>query len=146
MDLCTNELLRSLAKLNKAILRVATKDAEQHGLTVMQMFALNAIKFHPNMRLNELAESIRLTNSTVSGIVDRLVHHGLVNRIPSVNDRRAIVLCLTDKGEHKLDELMNGNSLLKKKMDAIEKAYGAELKNMLKLHEDMLKILTSEEE
>lgn len=109
------ELLKSLFRLNKAILRLAEKEAEQHGLTAMQMFALKAIALHPNMRLNELAESLYLTNSTVSGIVDRLVQQEFVNRVSSKDDRRAVVLCLTEKGKSRLKAFMGGNTVLKQK-------------------------------
>ncbi|MGG3965406.1 MULTISPECIES: MarR family winged helix-turn-helix transcriptional regulator [Heyndrickxia] len=140
------ELLQSLFRLNKAILRLAEKEAEQHGLTAMQMFALKAIALHPNMRLNELAESLYLTNSTVSGIVDRLVQQEFVNRVSSKDDRRAVVLCLTDKGKSRLKAFMGGNTVLKQKMYLITERYGAELENLLRLHNEMLEILTSEEE
>ncbi|MEE8672314.1 MAG: MarR family transcriptional regulator [Heyndrickxia faecalis] len=146
MDNSSYELLQSLFRLNKAILSLAEKEAEQHGLTAMQMFALKAIALHPNMRLNELAESLYLTNSTVSGIVDRLVQQEFVNRVSSKEDRRAVVLCLTEKGKSRLKAFMGGNTVLKQKMYLITERYGAELENLLRLHNEMLEILTSEEE
>ncbi|WP_018661057.1 MarR family winged helix-turn-helix transcriptional regulator [Heyndrickxia acidiproducens] len=146
MERFTNELVRSLFRLNKEILRIASRDAERHGLTVAQVLTLYTLASNPNMRLSELADTLTLTNSTVSGIVDRLVNQGLVSRVASSEDRRAIGLRLTEKGNGKLEELKASESALKQKIDIVEEKYGEDMKLALKFHRKLLEILTSEEE
>ncbi len=46
----------------------------------------------------ELAERLYVTKGNVSGLVDRLVEAGLVERRPLPGDRRSHALHLTDKG------------------------------------------------
>jgi MarR family transcriptional regulator, lower aerobic nicotinate degradation pathway regulator len=48
--------------------------------------------------MNELARLLGLDKSSVSGLVDRAERRGLVARIPSAEDRRAVLVGLTDQG------------------------------------------------
>ena len=75
-----NQLLDSFSEINKAIYKLLKKEADQYGITVVQLKALYRISSSPNMGLGELSEKLRLTNSTVSGVIDRLVQHELVER------------------------------------------------------------------
>lgn len=50
------------------------------------------------MRLTELAALAGMTKQSVGEIVDDLVDRGYVQRIPDPADRRAKLICLTDKG------------------------------------------------
>lgn len=54
---------------------------------------------HPDIRLSELAEKLNVGNSTTSGIVDRMVKAGIVERERTPADRRAMTLSLTEKGK-----------------------------------------------
>lgn len=50
------------------------------------------------MRLTELATHADMTKQSVGEIVDDLVDHGYVERIPDPEDRRAKLIRLTEKG------------------------------------------------
>lgn len=51
------------------------------------------------MRLTALAELAGMTKQSVGEIVDDLVARGYVQRIPDPDDRRAKLICLTERGE-----------------------------------------------
>jgi DNA-binding MarR family transcriptional regulator len=51
------------------------------------------------MRLTVLAEMAGMTKQSVGEIVDDLVDRGYVKRIPDPEDKRAKLICLTEKGE-----------------------------------------------
>lgn len=53
---------------------------------------------NPNIRLSDLAERMNISNSTMSGIIDRMVKAGLVMRERTEADRRAITLNMTEQG------------------------------------------------
>jgi DNA-binding MarR family transcriptional regulator len=53
---------------------------------------------HEGMTLNELSKRMMVTNGNVTGLVERLVAEGLVDRRPAPNDRRAQVVRLTPRG------------------------------------------------
>jgi DNA-binding MarR family transcriptional regulator len=50
------------------------------------------------MRLTELATHAGMTKQSVGELVDDLVDLGYVQRVPDPEDRRAKLICLTDKG------------------------------------------------
>jgi DNA-binding MarR family transcriptional regulator len=53
----------------------------------------------PNgMTLGELSQRMMVTNGNVTGLVDRLVAQGLIDRRPSPTDRRAQIVSLTAEG------------------------------------------------
>ena len=58
----------------------------------------------------ELAKNMGLSLSRVSRVVDKLVVNGFLDRNSDTTDRRAITLCLTDKGKdirRKIDKIRN---------------------------------------
>jgi DNA-binding MarR family transcriptional regulator len=50
------------------------------------------------MTLGELSRRMMVSNGNVTGLVDRLVEQGLINRRPSPKDRRAQIVSLTAHG------------------------------------------------
>src|SRR4051794_31556798 len=51
------------------------------------------------MRLTVLANLAGMTKQSVGEIVDDLVERGYVKRIPDPEDKRAKLICLTERGE-----------------------------------------------
>lgn len=51
------------------------------------------------LRLTDIAERANVTKQSLGEIVDDLVARGYVKRIPDPNDRRAKLICLTERGE-----------------------------------------------
>jgi DNA-binding MarR family transcriptional regulator len=54
------------------------------------------------LRMNELAERILYSKSGLTRVVDRMEEAGLVRRVRQDNDRRSILVVLTDEGRTKL--------------------------------------------
>ena len=53
----------------------------------------------PNgMTLGELSQRMMVSNGNVTGLADRLVEQGLLDRRPAANDRRAQIVSLTAEG------------------------------------------------
>lgn len=78
--------------------------AERHGLTHMQLYVMKAIH-HGAVTMGKVADNLHCDASNVTGIIDRLVALGLVDRHESEQDRRAKVLHLTDRGQALLDRI-----------------------------------------
>ena len=51
------------------------------------------------LRMTDLSSQLMVSNGNVTGIVDRLVEDGLVERVPVPGDKRASLVRLTYKGE-----------------------------------------------
>jgi DNA-binding MarR family transcriptional regulator len=54
-------------------------------------------------RIGELAERAKLTNQSVGYLVDYLEQHGYVERRPDPANRRATLVCFTDRGWDEAD-------------------------------------------
>lgn len=65
--------------------------------TVPQITALQILYENEKMTLSELSYKMKLSNSTVSGIIDRLENHELVERIRSTEDKRIVYITLAAK-------------------------------------------------
>lgn len=92
------QILNTHREINKAFLQLLHKAATQHGISPVQLIVLGKLSEHPDIRLSDLADRMSISNSTMSGIIDRMVKAGFVSRERTEADRRAMTLNLTDKG------------------------------------------------
>lgn len=67
-------------------------------LTSVQFAALDAIAQQPGIDQASLAAAIGFDRATMGGVVERLEHKALVQRVVSAQDRRARMLHLTPEG------------------------------------------------
>jgi DNA-binding MarR family transcriptional regulator len=73
------------------------------GVTMSQAKVLYLVQAAPGLRMSDLSARLGVSLSTVSGVVDRLVDQGLLNRRDDTADRRHVVLRLTDAGATQLE-------------------------------------------
>ena len=86
-----------LAQLSFLIQGLLERRAAEHDLSIIQTRLLGVLRDRkPTM--NELARFLGLDKSSVTGLVDRAERRGLVTRVPSTTDRRAVLVSLTDEG------------------------------------------------
>ncbi|MEU3840168.1 MarR family winged helix-turn-helix transcriptional regulator [Streptomyces sp. NPDC028635] len=71
---------------------------EAAGITTAQLGALFAVHDRPGLTQRELATTLGLRESAVTGLVGRLTAAGLVERRAHPGEHRAVVLDLTDTG------------------------------------------------
>src|SRR5207245_2756456 len=57
------------------------------------------------MTCKELSEETLVTKGTLTGVLDRLEKKGLIERVPSREDRRSIFIRLTPKGDARFWEV-----------------------------------------
>ncbi|NUK31409.1 MarR family transcriptional regulator [Parageobacillus sp. VR-IP] len=140
------EIMYSVFRMQKALYRLVREDAARVGITEVQLMILYTLLKKENIRLNDLAEKLNLSNSNVSGTVDRLVSAGLVVRETSKQDRRAVVLSLTDRGRQAIQEAFNHESVLRKRLKRIEETFKEEeIVQYLSIQQKMKDILLGEE-
>jgi DNA-binding MarR family transcriptional regulator len=78
---------------------------EQHGVGLSDYRALQILSRSPDseLRMQELASYLRLNQSSVSRMVERLERHGLTIRDLCPDDKRGVYTVLTDKGRSRLE-------------------------------------------
>lgn len=87
----------ALAQLSFLIYGTLADVAGEHDLSVIQTRLLGVLRDRePTMQ--ELGRFLGLDKSSISGLVDRAERRGLVRRTPSVEDRRAVRVSLTEAG------------------------------------------------
>ena len=94
-------LIRRLHQQSTQIFQARTQ-AAGFDLTSVQFAALDAIGQQPGLDQAGLAATISFDRATIGGVVDRLEHKGLVQRLVSAHDRRARQLHLTPEGKRLL--------------------------------------------
>lgn len=99
-QLCDN-ILRIMDRVKACHLQ----EAEKHNLTKVQVFALYSIARHGELPMGQVAHVLHCDASNVTGIVDRMVTQGLIERHECPTDRRAKRLKLTEKGQQIVQDL-----------------------------------------
>ena len=100
---------RALVASHAAVTTALEHDlGERHGLGVTEFEVLERLTENPGhkFRVQELAESVHLSQSALSRMIGRLEQHGLVARSLCDNDRRGIYVCLTDVGRRRHAEAL----------------------------------------
>lgn len=107
------EKIRNIAKY----LNEYTKDhLKCYNLTLGRFHVLRVIIESQPVSMGEIHEELHMANSTVTVIVDYLHEADLVKRKRDTEDRRVVLLEITDKGRKIME------SLLKKRQDFMKKA------------------------
>lgn len=71
----------------------------EFGSTLPRFDVMAALdRTEDGLRMSELSGVLKVSNGNVTGIVDRLVMDGLVERLPVEGDRRAMTVRLTKQG------------------------------------------------
>jgi DNA-binding MarR family transcriptional regulator len=70
----------------------------EHGLTATQLELLRRVWQQDGVEQRVLQEDMGVSSPTLTGVVDRLVLHGLLERRPSPADARVKTLHLTEAG------------------------------------------------
>jgi MarR family transcriptional regulator, lower aerobic nicotinate degradation pathway regulator len=90
-------LVDGLAQLSFAVIGLLERRAGEHDLSIIQTRLLGVLRDRrPTM--HELARLLGLDKSSATGLVDRAERRGLVMRVPSTTDRRAVLVSLTAEG------------------------------------------------
>jgi DNA-binding MarR family transcriptional regulator len=85
-------------------------DLMEVAVTMSQAKVLYLIAASEGMRMSELAVRLGVSISTTSGLVDRLVDHGLIARHDDPADRRQVVVTITPTGSAHLERFRELNA------------------------------------
>ena len=94
-----------LARAHSTLSKLADENIRSFGLTTPQFGVLECLGHLGPMTLGELCKKQLVSGGNMTVVVDNLEKDGLVERIPSKDDRRAIVVRLTAKGKKLFDDV-----------------------------------------
>lgn len=123
-----------IVKALKQVINILKQNMKEQfkcmNLTGPQGMLIGILSHYGEMKISDLSEKLGLSNSTVSGIIDRLEKQDMVERIRSKEDRRVIFVNVTPK----FQEITQKNFQIVEKSfeDMISSASEEELNTILK--------------
>src|SRR3954452_4378709 len=85
-------------RLNRRVTQAIGAELKAIGLSIPQFDLISTLTEREGLMQQDLAERLYVTKGNVSGLVDRLVEAGLVERRTPAGDRRSHALHLTERG------------------------------------------------
>lgn len=146
MDDLLQALLASFREVTRAFYHILREEAIQYDVTPVQIMVIYKLSVQGPVSLGILSESMQISNSTMSGIVDRLVHADLVKRERAIEDRRVIVLKLTEKGQNIVSTAFKEGSHLLSKLSTIGQIPDADINKVLEVHKQIISMLQIKED
>ena len=128
----TEHLAYLLAQANREINRQLETRLAKEGVPVEQWRILKVLSDGNGHSMGELADAVLLNHPTLTKMIDRMVSDTLVYRVQDPNDRRKVLMFISDRGKVLCKKL---NSLAVDQEEHILESYGdkstSELKRLL---------------
>ena len=102
------EIIQALAPLLAQHRHRWAARCQAHGLSIVGFQVLALLEMHGGMPMTRLAEELGVALPNATGIVGRLVERGIVARSDDADDRRRVVVTLTDAGHSLIGEMEEG--------------------------------------
>jgi len=74
------------------------------GISMSQMHVMHLLERHGELTMTHLAETLDVSLSAATGLVDRVEERGFVERIRVPNDRRIVIVRITRAGHQMLED------------------------------------------
>jgi DNA-binding MarR family transcriptional regulator len=106
LDLAPMQVLSRVSRLGHHLDRARRAAFTDHGVESWEFDVLAALRRAGSpyeLSPGRLIKETLVTSGTMTNRVDRLVARGLVERLPDPNDRRGVLVRLTDDGRAKVD-------------------------------------------
>lgn len=97
-----DQVLVSLRQIIQAIDLHSKKLERESGLTGPQLLIMRLTGTHGEITSGVIARKVSLSQATVTTILDRLERKGLLGRKRSADDKRKVIVTLTEAGEKAL--------------------------------------------
>src|SRR4051794_9540500 len=113
LDVGALQVSARLARVGTHLARRQEAVFERFGLNRGEVGALSSLRIAgPPHRLSptQLGRGLMLSSAGVTSRIDRLERRGYVRRLPDPNDRRGVIIELTDEGLAVVDEAVAANT------------------------------------
>ena len=106
LEAFADRVMELFPQLARSIARHENNYLTKGVITPPQVWVLRRLTQQRECTMCELADFMKMGLSSVTGMVDRLVNQGLVNRRRTEKDRRIVFVDITVKGRKILREIM----------------------------------------
>lgn len=80
------------------------KQAAEHGVTIPQVRVIGDVYAHKTVSVKQLSQNLKMTQSTVSDIVERLISKGFLVKTPNEKDKRLADISLSPRLTEEIDD------------------------------------------
>jgi len=106
MNITAGEVRELIQKLTSCVDSSSRVTCSCLDVTPLQFYVLTEVKKDQPLAMQPLADRLHLAVSTVTRVVDKLVNKGLLIRSADEEDRRVVLLTLTEEGQKTVDQLI----------------------------------------
>lgn len=89
------QVFKTMKRIMHNVRNAMGQQFKDFNITGPQGMLIGTLMHHDTMKISDLSDTLGLSNSTVSGILDRLEKQGLVERTRSKDDRRVVYVSIT---------------------------------------------------
>jgi DNA-binding MarR family transcriptional regulator len=82
------------------------------GISMSQLHVMHLLDRHGEMAMSHLADMLEVSVSNATGLIDRVEERGYVERIRVPNDRRVVLVRITDSGRGVLHDVESGREAI----------------------------------
>ena len=102
-----DQLVTALLTASRALVGVSARSLAEveDTVTLTQFRTMVVLRAHGSARLNRLSERLQVNASTTLRTIERLIAAGLVDRRENAEDRREVVIDLTERGRRLVDDV-----------------------------------------
>ena len=101
------EVAALIVPLHLEIARTLPNPLAKERITFPQMAILTYLDHAKQCKMSDLSKMLGVTKSAITGVIDRLLKTGFINRLRSKGDRRVVNVKLTKKGKRTAKQLAN---------------------------------------
>ena len=117
---CAGAVMEMLPLLGRLVGRAMRQKA---NLSLPQLKVLFFISQNPGTSVSSAADDLCVTKASASDLIDRLVKRGFVRRVEDPQERRKVLLSLTNAGQSHLDDARQyAQACLLDKLDGVAPA------------------------
>lgn len=113
---CVDEVGEMIQKLVRVFQLFERDQIKVHGFTTTQCYTLLEISKFGSLSMNEISEKMNLNSSTMTRILDKLVRDDYILRCKDENDKRIVIVSLTEKGVEATSKLSDSVKAYYKKI------------------------------
>ncbi len=124
-------VFQMIEQVEKKLKRMTRETTRAAGLTPSQFAVLSSLWGKDGVPFKDLAAANWCTRPTMTGIVDTLEKKGLVVRERNPDDRRSLLVCLTDKGRGMQKKARSMEAVFKNCCDGLSTAEVKQLGELL---------------
>ena len=100
----TDQIIAEFRTFFRELRCMGTDRLRRGGMSMAHFHLLSMLDRHGEMAMSRVADVLDVSLSNASGLIDRLEERGLVERIRVPDDRRVVLVRVTDLGRRTLSE------------------------------------------